>query len=129
MFHSTWVDTHHFSSHSRTLSPLVASHPKLDEQSMSSGDESDDDGLTEGESSESDWSDTGGSFRLRHFGPFSKSRASEQTDKPRLADYHRIINHYSPSHLRNPLLWEVSPFVLTRVRQNLSQLPRDWLTT
>ena len=125
----TWLDTHYFYSHSRTLTPLTASYAELDEQSMYSGDESDDDGLTEGESSASDWSDTGESFRQPHSGPFSKSRASEQTDKPRLADYHHITNHYTPLHLRDPFLWEGSPFVLTRVRQNLSQLPSDWLTT
>ena len=96
---------------------------------MSSGDESDNDGLTEGESLASDWSDTGEPFRQPHFGPSLKSRALEQIDKLQLADYYRITNHYTPSHLRNPYLWEGSPFVLTRVRQNLSQLSRDWLTT
>jgi hypothetical protein len=41
------------------MTPSATSIPNLDEQSMSSGDESDNEDLTDVETSDSDWSDTG----------------------------------------------------------------------
>lgn len=73
------------------------------EEDITSGDESDDADLTDGSSSESVWS----------------NEDSSTTDESLLMHYSRACRHYKPRRGGLATIWEGSPFVLVKVRQNV----------
>ncbi|KAH9839543.1 uncharacterized protein C8Q71DRAFT_517238 [Rhodofomes roseus] len=69
-----------------------------EEESMQSGDESDDEDLTESAEWDSDESDE------LHVG----------TERPIVYQYRELIGHYKASSLRQPALWDSTPYVLSQ---------------
>ncbi|KAF8630636.1 hypothetical protein AX15_002787 [Amanita polypyramis BW_CC] len=86
----------------RSVTPLPQTI--VEEETMTSGDESDDADLTDGTSSDSVWSDQGSSDTTR-------------VEETLLMCYFHICRHYKLRRGGQETIWEGTPFILVKVRE------------
>ncbi|KAF8633289.1 hypothetical protein AX17_004464 [Amanita inopinata Kibby_2008] len=89
---------------SRSAPPVP--HVIVEEENMTSGDESDDADLTDGSSSDSGWSNA------------DSSDAPEPEDLLSMR-YSRVCRHYRPRRDGQATIWEGSPYILVKDKRNL----------